>query len=381
MGATTSKDERIYRSKLPSLRSQLSHKSKLGEGDSTCLDHPNLSRQSSWRKSLLTPNDTASSVSFANSEEYTPSALSEESRPKRVSSSVLESRNISLDNLLRNDTLWKEPRKSFAAYKKDDKEYERQLRQHYVLKHILGGNIHVPVSKDSPIIILESACGAGVWTLDMALEYPQAKIIGLEAFHERSESKNPMIGAPNIVYKLGDLASHLQLPADSVDVIYQRDASLIIPEGSWPAILSELKRVAKPGAYIELVECKYALGNPGPILTLINSWYENAARTFGVNPEEVSLIKDLLIQVGFVDVKEELKIVPLGEWHQDKAEKENGFLFKQVVKSFYDSKRSWWVSELKLSGSEYDKLTSAALNEMDSERSFAEYVIFTARKP
>ncbi|CAO3680035.1 unnamed protein product [Rhizopus stolonifer] len=377
MGTTASKDDRSYKGKLPSLRSQLNHKSKHEESDSV-LDHSPVSRQSSWRKSTHTTHDTSSTISFSNSEEDFPL---NESKQKKNTDCLLDAKSVSLDALLKNDTLWKEPRKPFSAYKKDDKEYERQLRQHYVLKHILGGNIHVPVPKDSPIIILESACGAGVWTLDMALEYPNAKLIGLEAFHERSELKNPMIGAPNIVYKLGDLASHLQLPADSVDIVYQRDASLIMPKGSWPDILTELKRVAKPGAYIELVEYNFALGNPGPVLQLINEWYENAAKAFGVNPVEVKYVKEYLIQAGFTEVKEKIIRVPIGEWHKDQVEKENGFLLKQVFKAFYDSKRSWWVSELKLPGPEYDRLTAAALNEIDNEQSYIDYLIFTARKP
>ncbi|RCH82771.1 hypothetical protein CU098_005584, partial [Rhizopus stolonifer] len=125
----------------------------------------------------------------------------------------------------------------------------------------------------------------------------------------------------------------------------------------------------------------FALGNPGPVLQLINEWYENAAKAFGVNPVEVKYVKEYLIQAGFTEVKEKIIQVPIGEWHKDQVEKENGFLLKQVFKAFYDSKRSWWVSELKLPGPEYDRLTTAALNEIDNEQSYIDYVIFTARKP
>lgn len=141
------------------------------------------------------------------------------------------------------------------------------------------------------------------------------------------------------------------------------------------------------------------MGNPGPVLQLINEWYENAAKAFGVNPVEVKYVKEYLIQAGFTEVKEKIIQVPIGEWHKDQGnslpfmtlvfintffflvEKENGFLLKQVFKAFYDSKRSWWVSELKLPGPEYDRLTTAALNEIDNEQSYIDYVIFTARKP
>lgn len=142
------------------------------------------------------------------------------------------------------------------------------------MKHIFKGNIHVPVPRDIPIIILDSDCGAGFWTLDMALEYPNAKVIGLEAFNERNGSKNPVIGAPNIVYKLGDLTSHLQLPANSVDIIHQRDAGTIIPQGAWSALLRELKRIAKPGGYIQLVEYSKVLMYKVKLSVILTDMYQ-----------------------------------------------------------------------------------------------------------
>lgn len=135
------------------------------------------------------------------------------------------------------------------------------------MKHILQGNIHVPVSRDKPIIILDSACGAGFWTLDMALEYPNATIIGLDTFPDRSETISPLIGAPNVVYKYGDLTTRLQLPDNSIDVIFQRDTSTVLPHDCWPSLMSELKRIAKPGAYIEFME--YSKGKPHEFLCII----------------------------------------------------------------------------------------------------------------
>lgn len=253
-----------------------------------------MRRSSLLRKSNITANDNTSITSSSNcfdDEEpttenhetlYSPRTsfaseeLDDKKKKKKLLSStsdiIFESRNINKSGF------WRQPLKPFIAYNKnDEKEYERQLRQvsyrsihviilllllitqtisfkHYVLKHIFRGNIHVPVSRDHPIIILDSACGAGFWTLDMALEYPNAKVIGLDAFPERNGPSSQPICAPNVIYKHGDLTSQIQLPSDSVDIIYQRDTTTILPQNSWPFLLSELKRVAKPGAYIQLVE-------------------------------------------------------------------------------------------------------------------------------
>ncbi|KAI9276411.1 S-adenosyl-L-methionine-dependent methyltransferase [Sporodiniella umbellata] len=282
----------------------------------------------------------------------------------------------------KSDLVWKRPVRPFLAYNKnDEKEYERQLRQHYVLKHILKGNLHVPVAKESPLIILDSACGAGFWTLDTALDYPNATVIGLDAFPERHRPDNMMIGAPNIVYKAGDLTSQLQLPSRSVDVIYQRDTSTILPHHIWPVLLSELKRVAKPGAYIQLVEYNFSLKDPGPVLSLVNEWYRIASHSVGVDPSEAKQLNTFLVKAGFEEVKETVVRIPIGEWAQDEEQKENGFLYKQVIKALFYSMRTWWVSELDVSAQEYDKVVSAALQEFDEQRSSIEWIIYTARNP
>lgn len=124
--------------------------------------------------------------------------------------------------------------------------------KHYVLKHVLEGNIHVPISSDKPVTILNAACGAGFWTLDMAHSFPNAQVIGLDAFDAKKIQVNT---APNIVYKDGDITSkHLSLPDSCIDIIFQRDTTSMMPHERWPLHLVELLRVLKSGGYLELVE-------------------------------------------------------------------------------------------------------------------------------
>ncbi|KAG0750389.1 hypothetical protein G6F62_010620 [Rhizopus arrhizus] len=428
MGTTLSKDdiENRKKKKIPSIRSQRSYKGKsstsllLTEGINNTTTsiknhhkhstHPDLTTLSSFsatfpmrrssllRKSNITANDNISITSSSNcfdDEEpttenhetlYSPRTsfaseeLDDKKKKKKLLSStsdiIFESRNINKNGF------WRQPLKPFIAYNKnDEKEYERQLRQHYVLKHIFRGNIHVPVSRDHPIIILDSACGAGFWTLDMALEYPNAKVIGLDAFPERNGSSNQPICAPNVIYKHGDLTSQIQLPSDSVDIIYQRDTTTILPHHSWPFLLSELKRVAKPGAYIQLVEYNFNLSDPGPVLSLVNEWYKIASDSVGVSPSEVKQLKNFLVKAGFQDVKERTINIPIGEWHEDEIQKENGFLYKQVIRVLFKSMKTWWISELDVSEEEYDKVVCAALDEFDDQQSSIEWIIYTARNP
>lgn len=85
----------------------------------------------------------------------------------------------------------------------------------------------------------------------MAHSFPNAKVMGLDAFDDKRIHSNT---APNIVYKDGDITKHLSLPDSCIDFIFQRDTISIMPHERWPLHFSELMRVIKPGGYLELVE-------------------------------------------------------------------------------------------------------------------------------
>ncbi|CAO0798454.1 unnamed protein product [Mucor circinelloides] len=284
------------------------------------------------------------------------------------------------------EELLKGPPRPFWSYNNgDEREYDRQLRQHYVLKHVLDGNIHVPVPTDKSITILDSACGAGFWTLDMAQTYPKAKVIGLDAFPADDKRmkgySNATISAPNIVYKYGDLTTQLTLPDDYIDVLYQRDTTSIIPHERWPFLFKELMRVMKPGGYIELVEYNFDIRDPGPVLALVNEWYKIASTSVGVDPREAKQLESKLVGAGFQQVEKKVVSIPIGEWPTEKDQREKGFLYKQVIKALFKSMRPWWISELGVTEQEYDKVVIAAMGEFDEQQCYIDWVIYTARKP
>ncbi|CEP18251.1 hypothetical protein [Parasitella parasitica] len=280
----------------------------------------------------------------------------------------------------------KGPPRPFWSYNNgDEREYERQLRQHYVLKHVLDGNIHVPIPTDKSLTILDSACGAGFWTSDMAQAYPNAKVIGLDAFPADDKRmkgySNATISAPNIVYKYGDLTTQLTLPDDYVDVLYQRDTTSIIPHERWPFLLEELMRVTKPGGYVEFVEYDFDIRDPGPVLALVNEWYKIASTSVGVDPKEARQLESKLISAGFQHVEKKVVSIPIGEWPNEKDQREKGFLYKQVIKTLFKSMKPWWITELGVTEQEYDKVVIAAMDEFDEQQCYIDWMIYTAKKP
>lgn len=59
--------------------------------------------------------------------------------------------------------------------------------------------------------------------------------------------------------------------------------------------------------------------DPGPVLTLVNEWYNIASTSVGVDPRQARHLKELLASEGFEDVKRKIVPIPIGEWPTDKG--------------------------------------------------------------
>src|SRR5579883_1585691 len=75
---------------------------------------------------------------------------------------------------------------------KDTKEISRLDYQHYIFRQILRGNTFAPVedllSQQSQV--LDVGCGTGRWGYEMAEEYPQTTVIGIDL--EETPSTRPL---------------------------------------------------------------------------------------------------------------------------------------------------------------------------------------------
>ncbi|ORE16854.1 S-adenosyl-L-methionine-dependent methyltransferase [Rhizopus microsporus] len=269
-----------------------------------------------------------------------------------------------------------------------EKERDRQTRQHYVLKQVLQGNIHVTL--DKPTRILDSACGVGLWSLEMAHDFPNCQVIGIDILppSEHEGWSLARTGAwsagqtRNVCFQKQDiLQSTLSFDDGSFDFIYQRDVATVLPFNIWPKLLLEFFRITKPGGKIELVEYDLHFKNPGPVLNLVNEWYSAAAATIGVRQDYTNYLSEYLERAGYINITEKAIDIPIGEWSTDDLQRQYGFLYKEQMKALFKSMKRWWCTEIKVSPQEYDQVCIDALKEFEEYHSMARWKIFTAEKP
>jgi SAM-dependent methyltransferase len=102
------------------------------------------------------------------------------------------------------------------ALPKDLAEVSRLDFQHYIYRNVLRGNFLVPLT--DPTAILDVAAGTGIWGKEMAQQFPQARVVGLDLEDIKASGPIPA----NYQFVQGNLLDGLPFVANSFDFVHQR---------------------------------------------------------------------------------------------------------------------------------------------------------------
>jgi len=98
----------------------------------------------------------------------------------------------------------------------DEEEHKRLEDMQLVFRTLLGGNILAPIS-EHPTKILDVGTGGGAWVVEVAKDYPEALIYGLDI------SPIALSDAPNnCKFVQGDLTKGLKFEDNSMDLVHSR---------------------------------------------------------------------------------------------------------------------------------------------------------------
>ncbi|KAG1050544.1 hypothetical protein G6F43_007194 [Rhizopus delemar] len=252
------------------------------------------------------------------------------------------------------------------------KEKDRYQRMHYMLKLVNKRNI-LTTFNQSPSIIVKSGLDDGIWTIEVATEYPDAKIIGLD-------TKLPDIQLPNQTYYRTDIVHTWPIPANTVDFVYQRNMGTRLQKEHWPIVLRQMFTVLKKGACIELVEHELFNHQLGPVSTEIREHYRDQCKqqNLALDPQQIPI---LLNQIGFEGIECKVIDVPLGEWPDETELKHFGFMNLDIQKAQFKNKKNEFMSNWGLTSTAYDQMMSQAVEEIERYRSFTRFNCWMAKKP
>ncbi len=197
---------------------------------------------------------------------------------------------------------------------KDATEINRLDFQHYLFRNALHGNFSAPIQQ--PQSILDVGTGTGRWATEMARQFPQANVIGLDLVAPPADdSTTAQTGEPrpeNYVFVQGNVLDGLPFPDKTFDFVHQRLLVAGIPLARWPGVVSELLRVTMPGGWVELLEAIPARG--GPAMNQLYEWLVGIGLPRGVDIRTTHLIGQYLLDAGAQQVTYRQLDMPMGIW-------------------------------------------------------------------
>jgi Methyltransferase domain len=111
----------------------------------------------------------------------------------------------------------------------DEEELARLQDVHYCMRRLLRKNVVVPISNnpeligkpadnDKMLMIVDIGTGSGLWAIDVADQYPNARVIGTDISPTQPTDDLP----PNCEFRLESLLDGLNFDDGSVDLLHSR---------------------------------------------------------------------------------------------------------------------------------------------------------------
>jgi ubiquinone/menaquinone biosynthesis C-methylase UbiE len=110
-----------------------------------------------------------------------------------------------------------------------------------------------------PGAILDVACGTGIWGREMAQEFTQARVIGIDFDRTPMEAASARPGLAgqfpaNFQFLEADALQRFPFEDGIFDFTHARFIAGFVPAERWTAVVAEMARVTRTGGWIELVE-------------------------------------------------------------------------------------------------------------------------------
>jgi ubiquinone/menaquinone biosynthesis C-methylase UbiE len=164
-------------------------------------------------------------------------------------------------------------------------EQVRILHQDRMVTKCMGGPLNElePSTISQMQSILDLACGPGAWVLDMAYEYPQIQVTGIDISRRMIEYGQESARSQNVGNATFHSMSVLEpfgFEDNSFDLVNARAMFGFMSRGDWPKLVKESMRVLKPGGILRLTEIEFGISN-SPALEKLNGFFLKALQVTG----------------------------------------------------------------------------------------------------
>ncbi|KAF8708045.1 putative methyltransferase, partial [Rhizoctonia solani] len=245
-----------------------------------------------------------------------------------------------------------------------------------------GSNYTAPLprlnSGKGPKDILDIASGSGLWVIELAHEFPQARVIGVD-ISSPGISNHDIPG--NASFVSGDITEGIPFGDSSFDVVQMRIVPSITERTS---IYQEIHRVLRPGGIIQLVELSPPISRTGKRPPALDEADQAVARGGYMHDEDKD--KALFDSDGkpvswsiasqmapslrnnplmWTNVNQKKIGVPIGVWATDKVGQEAGQLMQHQTIELFNGFRPNLIDIGRMDESEVDDIILRLAKELE----------------
>ncbi|KAK4166017.1 S-adenosyl-L-methionine-dependent methyltransferase [Cladorrhinum sp. PSN259] len=261
----------------------------------------------------------------------------------------------------------------------DEDEVERLVYQHQVFNMIFENrSIFPPIPR--PRRILECGSGSGAWAIEVAEEYPECEVIGIDINPYPVPEDIP----PNVDFQVDDLNSPSTFPSNYFDLVNSRMMAGGIHRNRWANYMSDILRVLRPGGWCQMVEIYFNAQSDNGTLTenhALQVWSQSYMQSLQPykDPRAPLRLQNLMTQAGFVEVESRLITLPLNP-----REREIGVANRANVHRLLSALAMYPFSQgLNMSNTDIQLLVAQARSEADNPAFKAYFPVYVCigRKP
>ncbi|CAG8458863.1 2382_t:CDS:2 [Paraglomus occultum] len=242
----------------------------------------------------------------------------------------------------------------------DAGEEERLDIQHFVLKHAFNGNFSAPVDqllRKGGARVLDVGCGSGIWTFELAKEYPKSHFVGIDLAPVNLKDEK----LSNVEFIEYNVLDGLPFESNSFDYVFARALVAVYTRSQWTELaIPEYTRIIKPGGWLELMEWDTVLKGGAANVKRMNNALIGMCDQKDLIAAPGYEIQSFLEQSGhYTNIGYEQKPVPIGPKGEKYAE-----MAIRDWRDVWQGLKLIFSSVMQVSGEHYDAISEAAVGEL-----------------
>ncbi|GAB1318836.1 hypothetical protein MFIFM68171_09046 [Madurella fahalii] len=266
----------------------------------------------------------------------------------------------------------------------DDDEIDRLQYMHGIFNMMFDNRlIFPPIPR--PRRILECGSGSGAWAMEVAEQYPECEVIGIDVYPYPIPEDIP----PNLDFQVDDLNSPSTFPSNYFDLVHSRMMAGGIHADRWANYLSDILRVLRPGGWCQMVEIYFNAQSDNGTLTsnhALQVWSQSYLQSMqpAKDPRAPLRLQSWMTQAGFVEVESRLLTLPLSGWSSNPRDFAIGNANRANVHRLLSSLATFpFAHALDMTNTDIQLLVAQARNEADNPAFKAYFPVYVCigRKP